>query len=149
VFEVVAAREGDLVLVRIQIDELLRNSPLNPALDNLRNRERALTEQIASEKAKIFGADGSASKMSAYDRLVLEREFSDRALSLALDAFEAARQEARGKQLYIQTVVQPNVPDEALEPRRLRYILTVALFCFTLYGMVWLIYAGSREHVHG
>jgi capsular polysaccharide transport system permease protein len=149
VFEVVAAREGDLVLVRIQIDELLRNSPLSPALDNLRNRERALTDQIASEKAKIFGVDGSASKMSAYDRLVLEREFSDRALSLALDAFEAARQEARGKQLYIQTIVQPNLPDEALEPRRLRYILTVALFSFTLYGMVWLMYAGAKEHVHG
>ncbi|MFO0473757.1 MAG: chain-length determining protein, partial [Alphaproteobacteria bacterium] len=90
-----------------------------------------------------------ASKVSTYERLVLQREFTDRALSLALDALEAARQEARSKQLYIQTIVTPNTPDAALEPRRLRYILTVALLCLTLYGMVWLIYAGAKEHVHG
>jgi capsular polysaccharide transport system permease protein len=150
VFEVIAERSSELAAVRIQIAEVQKNSPLSPALDNLRNRERALSDQIASESAKIVGSDGSlASKMSAYERLVLQREFTDRALSLALDALEAARQEARGKQLYIQTIVTPNRPDEALEPRRIRYIITIALLSFTLYGMLWLIYAGAKEHIHG
>lgn len=150
IFDVIGGLSSELATVRIQIAELQKNSPLNPSLENLRNRERALSEQIAAESTKVVGSDQSlANKMSAYERLVLQREFTDRALSLALDALEAARQEARGKQLYIQTIVQPNKPDEALEPRRLRYILTVALACFTLYGMLWLIYAGSREHVHG
>jgi capsular polysaccharide transport system permease protein len=150
VIEVIAGLSAQLTDVRIAIAEAQKNSPLSPNLDGLRIRERALSEQIAAESGKIVGNDQSiASKISAYERLVLQREFTDRALSLALDALEAARQEARGKQLYIQTIVRPNVPDEALEPRRLRYILTVALGCFTLYGMVWLIYAGAREHVHG
>lgn len=150
VFDVIADRSAELATVRIQISEIQKNSPLSPALENLRNRERALSDQISAESAKIVGSDGSlASKMSAYERLVLQREFTDRALSLALDALEAARQEARGKQLYIQTIVTPNMPDEALEPRRFRYIITIALFSFTLYGMVWLIYAGAKEHIHG
>ena len=150
VFEVIAERSSELASVRIQIAEVQKNSPQSPALESLRNRERALSDQIAAESAKIVGSDSSlASKVSTYERLVLQREFTDRALSLALDALEAARQEARSKQLYIQTIVTPNTPDAALEPRRLRYILTVALLCLTLYGMVWLIYAGAKEHVHG
>ena len=150
VFDVIGGLSSDLATVRIQIAEVQKNSPLSPALDNLRNRERALSDQIAAESAKIVGSDQSlASKMATYERLVLQREFTDRALSLALDAHEAARQEARAKQLYIQPIVMPNLPDAALEPRRLRYILTVALACFTLYGVIWLIYAGSKEHVHG
>ena len=150
VFDVIGGLSSDLATVRIQIAELQKNSPLSPALDNFRNRERALSDQIAAESAKIVGSDKSlASKMAEYERLVLQREFRDRALSLALDAHEAARQEARAKQLYIQPIVRPNMPDAALEPRRLRYILTVALACFTLYGVIWLIYAGSKEHVHG
>ena len=150
VFDVIGGLSSDLATVRIQIAEVQKNSPLSPALDNLRNRERALSDQIAAESAKIVGSDQSlASKMATYERLVLQREFTDRALSLALDAHEAARQEARAKQLYIQPIVMPNLPDAALEPRRLRYILTAALACFTLYGVIWLIYAGSKEHVHG
>lgn len=150
VFEVISERTSDLVTVRIQIAEVQKNSPLSPALETLRNRERALMDQIAAETARIAGSDGSlVTKISSYERLVLQREFTDRALSLALDALEAARQEARGKQLYIQTIVTPNTPDEALEPRRVRYILTIALMCLTLYGIVWLIYAGAREHAHG
>ena len=149
VIQVIAGLSAQLTDVRIAIAESQKNSPLSPNLDGLRIRERALSEQIAAESGKIVGNDQSiASKISAYERLVLQREFTDRALSLALDALEAARQEARGKQLYIQTIVRPNVPDEPREPRRLRYILTVALGCFTLYGMVWLSYAGAREHVH-
>jgi capsular polysaccharide transport system permease protein len=149
VFEVISERTSELVAVRIQIGEIQKNSPLSPALETLRNRERALSEQIAAESSRIAGSDGSlVTKISAYERLVLQREFTDRALSLALDALESARQEARGKQLYIQTIVTPNTPDEALEPRRMRYILTIALLCVTLYGVVWLIYAGAKEHAH-
>jgi capsular polysaccharide transport system permease protein len=150
VFDVIAERSGELAGVRIQIAELQKNSPQSPALDSLRIRERALSDQIASESAKIVGNDQSlASKMSTYERLALQREFTDRALSIALDALEAARQEARGKQLYIQTIITPNNPDEASEPRRGRYIITVLVFCFSIYGMLWLLLAGSKEHVHG
>jgi len=109
VFDVIGGLSSDLATVRIQIAEVQKNSPLSPALDNLRNRERALSDQIAAESAKIVGSDQSlASKMATYERLVLQREFTDRALSLALDAHEAARQEARAKQLYIQPIVMPN-----------------------------------------
>jgi capsular polysaccharide transport system permease protein len=149
VFEVISKLERERSTVQVQISELLDNSPQSPALDNLRSRERALSDLISSERNKVVGTDQSiANKFSAFERLELQRQFADRALSLALDSVEAANQEARSKQLYIQTIVNPNVPDEALEPQRIRYITTIALLCLSFYGMIWLVYAGSREHVH-
>jgi capsular polysaccharide transport system permease protein len=149
VFELIQKLESERATVQTQITELLTNSPLSPALDGLRVRERALSDQIAAEQSKVVGTDGSLSnKFSAFERLELQRQFADRALSLALDAMDAAYQETRSKQLYIQTIVRPNRPDAALEPQRLRYILTTALACLTIYSMLWLLYAGAREHVH-
>jgi capsular polysaccharide transport system permease protein len=149
VFELIQKLEAERAAVQTQITELLTNSPLSPALDSLRGRERALSDQIASEQSKVVGSDGSLSnKFSAFERLELQRQFADRALSLALDAMDAAYQETRSKQLYIQTIVRPNRPDDALEPQRLRYILTTALACLAIYSMLWLLYAGAREHVH-
>jgi capsular polysaccharide transport system permease protein len=149
IFEVISKLETERSTVQVQISELLDNSPQSPALDNLRSRERALSDLITAEQNKVVGTDQSiANKFSTFERLELQRQFADRALSLALDAVEAANQETRSKQLYIQTIVTPNVPDEALEPQRIRYITTIALVCLSFYGMIWLIYAGSREHVH-
>jgi capsular polysaccharide transport system permease protein len=149
VFELIQKLEAERSAVQTQLTEISRISPQNPALDSLSVRSQALSDQIATERAKVVGQDSSLSnKFSAFERLELQRQFADRALSLALDALDAAYQETRSKQLYIQTIVQPNRPDAASEPQRLRYILTTGLASMALYSMLWLLYAGSREHIH-
>ena len=58
-----------------------------------------------------------------YQRLELERQFAEKRLAAALTSFQEAQSEARRKQAYVERIVEPNVPDEAAEPRRLRGIL--------------------------
>ena len=70
-------------------------------------------------------------------------------LGIAISALQTARQEARRQQLYIETVVSPHKPDEAIEPRSTRYVLTILVVSLAAYSMLWLVISGSREHMHG
>lgn len=147
VFEVIGKLDAEKSTVQRQIAEIVKSSPQSPALDNLRVREQALADQITLEQAKVVGTEESlANKFSTFERLELQSKFADRALELALDAVDAANQETRSKQLYIQTIVRPNIPDVAGEPRRLRYVLAVALVSLALWSMAWLSIVGAREH---
>jgi capsular polysaccharide transport system permease protein len=147
--ELVGKLSSELAEVRVRRNELMNISPSHPALPGLNNRIAALVDQADAEKRKIVGTDTSLTmKMSQFERLVLQREFSDRALSAALDSVESARQEARRKQLYIEKIVTPNLPDKSTEPHRGHNILATIVFSFALYGMIWLLLAGGREHAH-
>jgi capsular polysaccharide transport system permease protein len=142
--------KGELADAQRQLNETLQGAPSNPVIPSLRSRIAALQQQIATERSKVVGdANSLAPKVAAYERLTLDRGFADRNLGLAFDALQAARQEARRQQLYIETVVSPRQPDEATEPRRARNVITVFVVGFCLFGMLWLIIAGSREHMHG
>ena len=131
-----------------QLSELMRASPDSPQIEPLRTHVAGLETQIASERKKIVGKDGSiAQEVGAYERLALEREFADKGLAAANAALEAARVEAEHKRLYIERVVEPNLPDFPLYPHRLMAILEVLLSSTMLYGVGWLVTASIREHV--
>ena len=70
-----------------------------------------------------------------------------RADDAALAALDAARSEAARKQLYLERLVQPNLPDTALEPRRIRGVLSVLVVALIAWGVLSLIVAGVREHI--
>jgi capsular polysaccharide transport system permease protein len=55
--------------------------------------------------------------------------------------------EARRKQAYVETIVKPNRPDAALEPRRLRGILSTLVLSLLLYGIFSMILSSFREHL--
>jgi len=148
--ELVGQLTAELAQTRLQLDETLQGAPSNPAIQGLRSRISSIEREIAVERSKVVGRDdGLASKVAAYERLILDREFADRTLSGSFNTLETARQEARRQQLYIETVVSPNLPDESTQPRRGRSILTVFTIGMALFGMAWLVMAGSREHLHG
>jgi capsular polysaccharide transport system permease protein len=114
---------------------------------SLRTKAEAIQKQIADERQRLTGSDGSmAPVLAKYERLVLEREFADKGYASALISMESARSEAAKQHLYLVRVVEPNLPEKALYPRRL--LILTSLFvslCFT-YGIGWLIIAGIREH---
>jgi capsular polysaccharide transport system permease protein len=113
----------------------------------LRTRVEAIEKQIANERKRLTGGgDSLAPQMAAYERLVLEREFSDKAYASAMASLETARNEASKQHLYLVRIVQPNLPEKALYPRR--WLILSSLFislCFA-YGIGWLIIAGIKEH---
>jgi len=44
-------------------------------------------------------------------------------------------------------LVQPNLPDKSVEPRRIRSIFTVFIFGLIAWGVISLLVASIREHV--
>jgi capsular polysaccharide transport system permease protein len=148
--DVIGDLATSLAQTRTQLSETMASTPSSPMIESMKARIVALQNQIASEQQKLTGGNGALSnKISTYERLILDREFADRGLAFASTSFENARQEARRQQIYIETVVAPNDPDESTEPRRFRNIMTVFAFSFAVFGMIWFMSSAVKEHVYG
>jgi capsular polysaccharide transport system permease protein len=138
----------DLIAVRTQLTQLTTYTPQNPQIPALRTRLETIQKTIDAETAKVAGGQGSlANKASHYERLALEREFADKQLGLALAALENARNEAQRKMLYLERVAQPNLPDIAIEPRRIHSIFVVFVVGLVSWGILGLLYSSLREHL--
>jgi capsular polysaccharide transport system permease protein len=143
----VAKLQEELLSAQAQLSQLRLLSPQNPQIPALTNRVETLKKTITTESAKVTGADSSFStKATAYDRLALEKTFADRQLATSLASLETARNEAQRKQLYLERLVQPNLPDRAMEPKRVRSVFTVLLLGLILWGVASLVVASVREH---
>ena len=137
----------ELLTAETQLDQVRRVSPANPQIPALSASVDAIRRQIASESASVTGPSGSLNaKSGPLGRLQLEKDFADRALQAALTQLDSARSEAARKHLYLERLVQPNLPDQAMEPRRLRGILTVFGLGMIAWGVVALLVAIVREH---
>lgn len=136
-----------LLAAQGQLAQVLQVSPTNPQIPTLRQRVELLQAAIAADTHRLVGHDGGlASQSPEYQRLQLDVTFADRQLATALVALDSARSDAARKQLYLERLVQPNVADEAIEPRRVRSILTVLILGCVLWGILSLVVASIREH---
>ena len=140
--------EQDRIAAEAALAEVKRVSPQNPQVTSLTQRVQGLREAIAAESARVTSGNSASlsSKAPAYDQLVLEKTFADRQLGTALSSLESARSEAARKQLYLERLVQPNLPDKAMEPHRIRSILTVLLLGLVAWAVGSLVTASVREH---
>jgi BexC/CtrB/KpsE family polysaccharide export inner-membrane protein len=133
--------------LRAERAQLAAEAPQSPQLPSLDNRINAYEGQIAAERAKVAGNAGSlAPRVGAYEDLVLARELADRQAGEADAGLIEARQDARRQRLYLERIVNPGRPDQAMEPRRWLSILTVLITMLLIYGIGWLVRAGVREH---
>lgn len=81
-------------------------------------------------------------------RLTLEKDFAGQQLAAAMSALEQARVEAMRKQVYLERVAQPVLPDSAVLPDRVRGVLMYLILGLLAWGIMSLLVAGAREH-HG
>ncbi len=143
----VAKLQEELLSTQAQLDQIKRVSPSNPQVASLTSRVENLRKAISAETSKVAGADGSlTSKSAAYERLALDKLFAEKQLAAALTSLESARSEALRKQLYLERLVQPNLPDKAMEPKRIRSILMVFVLGLVAWGVVSLLVASIKEH---
>ncbi len=63
-----------------------------------------------------------------------------------LAELETARVDALQKQLYLERLVQPNLPDKAMEPRRLRSTIALFIMSVVIWGVASVLVASVREH---
>lgn len=138
---------GQVATLRAERSQLAEQAPASPQLATLDARIRAYERQIEAERAKLAGAATSlAPKIGVYERLVLDREMADRAVTQARGAYDSAERQARNQRLYLQRVVEPNAPDTPTYPHRWLVILAVFATTLAAYGLGWLVVASISEH---
>jgi capsular polysaccharide transport system permease protein len=143
----VAKIQEELISTEAELAQLRKLSPSNPQIGALATRADTLREAIAAEASKVTSARGSFSAHAPdFERLTLDVAFADKQLGIALAELESARAEAQQKQVYLERLVQPNLPDKAMEPRRIRSVFTVFMLGLIGWGVATLLIASVREH---
>jgi capsular polysaccharide transport system permease protein len=143
----VAKLQDELIATKTQLAQLRAFTPQNPQIQSLQLRAQTLQAEMDLETTKVAGGERSLSgKAADFQRLALEREFADKQLGSAMVSLEQARNEAQRKQVYLERIAQPSLPDTALEPRRLRSILATFVLGLVAWGILTMLLAGVREH---
>lgn len=133
--------------LKAQLDLMQRVAPNNPSIPALRNRINAISVQIRSQDSRVVGSGGGiASKMGGYENLLVEQEFATQSMNVANAALVQARTDAQRQQFYLERVVDPNMPDMPLLPKRLFGILVVFAAATCLYFIAWMFMVGILEH---
>ena len=145
--ELVGKLDAQIAGLRAERASLAASAPQSPDLPAMDRRIQAYEAQRQSEQSRVAGeSDSLAPKIGEYENLMLERDFAEKTLASANAALEGARIEARRKQLYLERIVTPNLPDKAEMPHRLQSLGLVLMSCLLIYAIVMLIAAGFREH---
>ena len=143
----VAKLQDELIATKTQLAQLKTFTPQNPQIQALELRARTLQNEMDLETNKVTGGNRSlADKAADFQRFALDREFADKQLASALASLESARNEAQRKQVYIERIVQPSLPDIAIEPKRMRSILATFVLGLVAWGILSMLLAGVREH---
>ncbi len=141
--------EGQIATTRGELQALQAFArPNNPQVLNLQNRINALQTQVAEERRRTstVGTEGFTEQVAAFERLRLEAEFGGRQLTAATANLERAMSDAQRQQLFLQRVVEPNLAERYRYPKRFTSVLYVFVGLSVVYGLVWLMVAGVKEH---
>lgn len=145
--QLVSKIQDELIATKTQLDQVRTFTPDNPQIPSLQKRASTLQAEMDSQMAKVAGGSASlTNKAAEYERLALDRTFADKQLGAALASLEQARNDAQRKQLYLERIVQPNKPDVAVEPRRMRAIFATFVLGLISWGILTILVAGVREH---
>ena len=134
-----------------QLNSRARQDLISAAMSEV-NLAKAKLETSSLDLAKARGraqtfTDGEK-QLILIQRLTLEKDFAGQQLAAAMSALEQARVEAIRKQVYLERVAQPVLPDAALLPDRVRGVLMYLVLGLLAWSILSLLIAGAREH-HG
>lgn len=139
--------QDQLVQAKTELRQILALAPNNPQIEPLKIQISVLEQEIQNQKLNVVGDKQSFTSQSTnFQRLSLQKELADKQLVAAMTSLEQARNDALRKQLYLERVSQPNTPDEALEPKRLKGIAATIILGLIIWGILSMLLAGAREH---
>ncbi len=143
----IAKLQDELIASRTHLIQLQSITAQNPQIPVLKKRVAELDRAIAEESERVTGSNGSlANKAGNYQKVALENEFAVKQFAAAMVSLENARNEAQRKQLYLERIVEPSLPDKAQEPRRLRAILATLVLGLIVWGVASLTLTSVKEH---
>lgn len=125
-----------------------------PVIKSLKHKVAALEKQLAVERKRIAGdsaqedgGEGISELINDYQPLALEQELAQQQYASALTSLELSRIETQRKKRYLVTYVNPVMPDESTEPRRVISTLIVFVYVFLAYAIGGLMWSALRDHV--
>lgn len=145
--QMVSKLQDQLITAKAELDQLTEYTPINPRIPLVRTQIATIQREIDIQTGKVTGNSRSLAQQAIrFERLTLENEFANKQLTAALASLERARSEAQRKQAYVERVVEPNLPDAPIEPRRMRGIIATLALSLLAYGILRMLLAGVREH---
>lgn len=111
-----------------------------PQMQALKNQIAGAQEQIAQLQSQITSTAAPLNGptlsllLTRFSQLDLERQIAERLYAGAIAALEIARITAERKTMYLNTFVQPTLPEEALYPRRMLNIALTVLAGLALWA---------------
>jgi capsular polysaccharide transport system permease protein len=147
VMETLSKLSLDVSMLNVQLSDLAKASPNSPQFRQLTVRRDALAAEILNQRRQLAGTSESiAPRISQYEKLVLKRDFFDKAFVASLAALHSARIEVNSRHVYLERVVLPNRPDYPSAPWRFVWA-AVTLTFFVLVWRLWGIVADDvRRH---
>ncbi len=146
--ETIGRLEGQLIQARAELSEaqtFARGD--NPRLAVLRNRVETLTRQVTDERQRLASANtGVSQQVGEYEGLGTERDLARTQLAAANASMERALADAQRQQIFLLRLVEPNLPERALYPKAAQSVVYLFICLAALYGLGWLLLAGTREH---
>lgn len=143
----VSKLQDQLSSTTAQINQIKAVAPDNPQIEVLENLRKTLQGQINQQMTGVAGNDASLSAQTAeYQKLQLDNSVAERQLASAMTSLESIRGEAQRKDVYIERIQQPSIPDEALEPMRLKGVAMIFVFCLILWQVLGMFVASVKEH---
>ena len=145
--QMVSKLQDSLIAARTELAQLERYTPLNPRIPVVKSQLVTIQGQINNEMGKVTGGGRSLAQSAIrYQRLQLESDLANKQLAASLASLEQARDEAQRKQAYVERIVEPNLPDAPMEPRRARGIIATLALALVAYGILRMLLAGVKEH---
>ncbi len=147
--QIITALSTEAARAKAAVSDIEATAASSPALRGAKEHVESLQQRISDERAMLAGQKGALSdKIGDFDRLELSYDLAQKNLASSYSSLELARQEARRQQIYVETVVAPNLADGSTEPQRLRAIATVFICSFMVAAVIWILRAGTTEHAH-
>lgn len=146
--QLISKLQDVLVTAQTQLAQIEALAPNNTQIPALKARERALQKEIQTQMLKIFGDDNTTitSNAAEYERLMLDHKLAEQQLMTAMASLENAKDETQRKQLYLERIAQPSMPDAPGEPHRLMNILATFVVGLLVYGVISLFVVSVKEH---
>ena len=145
--ELVTTLQTQLIAAQTRLRQLRAITPQNPQIMAFEERVRGLSAEVDRQLGVVAGSNKSLStRATQYQRLFLDSQFADKQLAAAMASLEQAGNEARRQQAYVERIVSPNLPDKALEPRRLRGIFSTFILGLAAWAIISMLTAGMLEH---
>jgi capsular polysaccharide transport system permease protein len=127
-----------------QLNERARRDLVRFAQNELDQAEKSASD--ATQALDSYRINNKIFNPAEFERLSVEKGFTLEQLKIRRAALESAITDAMRQQLYLERVVQPNLPDVAVEPLRLRKIFSTFLIGMVIWGVLSMLYAGVKEH---